>query len=66
MLGFAVVIFWILLQETYSLLSVVSVGCGIACSNLLLFFYRLVQISLAMRIVYYSALLHGGGFPPNY
>ena len=37
---------------------VVSVGCGFAYSNLF-FFYRLVQISLGMRIVYYNALLHG-------
>ena len=56
------VIFWILLQEASSLLSVVSVGCGIAYSNLLLCFYRLVQISLAMRIVYYSALILVGVF----
>jgi hypothetical protein len=54
------VIFSILLHEAFFLLSVVvSVGCGIAYSNLLFFFYRLVQISLGMRIVYYNALLHG-------
>lgn len=60
MLGFAAIIFRILLQEASSLLSVVVfVNCGIAYSNLLFFFYRLVQISLGMRIVYYNALLHG-------
>ena len=54
------VIFWILLQEGSSLLSaVVSVSCGIAYINLLFFFYRLVQISLGMHIVFYNALLHG-------
>ena len=71
MLGFAAVIFWILLQEASSLLSVVVyVGCDIAYSNLLFlffFFYRLVQILLGMRIVCYNALLHGELFsPPNY